>query len=87
MVTEPVLPDKKPDAFTWLINEKERLAGLIKITRDSIEKVKSQYPYTMKSLVINDEKIKARKAELEELISRLKEVIEIYNDKMEKMLR
>lgn len=87
MVTEPVLPEEKPDAISQLIKEKERLFKLLQIVKDRIAEIKSDYPFTMKSLVQSPEKIEARKAELEARIKQLNETLAAYTEKIEKMLR
>jgi ElaB/YqjD/DUF883 family membrane-anchored ribosome-binding protein len=87
MVAEPVLPDNKPDAISQLAKEKERLSGLIQSVRDRIAEIKSEYPYTMKSLVRCPEKIAERRAEFEANIERLNETLAAYTAKVEEMLR
>ena len=51
MVTDPVLPDDKTDAISQLLREKEWLAKLLQSVKDRITEIKSEFPYTMKSLV------------------------------------
>jgi len=87
MVSQPVLPEKSSDAISWLAKEKERLCDMVKKTNDNIEKIKSEYPYTMKALLSSTEKIDELKAELEEKIDKLKELYDFYNLKIEEMLK
>ena len=86
MVSQPVLPDKSSDVISWLAKEKERLCDMLKKTNENIEKIKSEYPYTMKALISNTQKIDELKAELEEKIDKLKELYDFYNLKIEEML-
>jgi type I restriction enzyme M protein len=87
MVTEPALPDDKPDAISQLAKEQERLSKLIQAVNDRIAEIKSEYPYTMKSLVQCPEKIAERKTELEANITQLNETLAAYTAKIDEMLR
>lgn len=51
MVGNSPLPEQHKDALTQLNEEKERLQNLLKTIRDSIEQIKSEYPYTMKEII------------------------------------
>jgi type I restriction enzyme M protein len=87
MVTEPALLEEKPDVIPQLMKEKERLSKLLQSVKDRIAEIKSEYPYTMKSLVQSSEKTEARKAELEASIKQLNETLAAYTAKIEEMLR
>lgn len=86
MVSEPVLTDNNENVMSVLIKEKERLSNLIKIVNGRIAKIKSEYPYTMKSILQSEEKIADKKSELENIILRLNEALESYKTKIEEML-
>lgn len=51
MVGNSPLPEQHKDALTQLSEEKDRLQNLLKAIRDSIEEIKSEYPYTMKEIL------------------------------------
>ncbi len=87
MVSQPVLPEKSTDVISWFDKEKERLCDMVKKTNEIIEKIKSEYPYTMKALISNTEKIDELRDELEEKIDKLKELYDFYNLKIEEMLK
>lgn len=87
MVSESAIPENKEDSMATLVKEKERLTNLLQILKRSIAEIKNEYPYTMKNLVHNEEKIAEKKAELENTISQLKEVLELYKIKIREMLR
>ncbi len=87
MVAEPELPNDMPDAASQLIKEKERLSILLQTVKDQISEIKSEYPYTMKSLVQSPEKTEARKVELEATIRQLNETLATYTTRIEEMLR
>ncbi len=87
MVSEPILSDDHKDAITQLAEEKERLIDLMKTVKESIEKIKSEFPYTVKELINDPKKIAARKAELKSIIHEYEEAIAAYNARIEEMLR
>ncbi|HOG46001.1 MAG TPA: molecular chaperone DnaJ [Anaerolineae bacterium] len=87
MIAKPAIPDARSDGLAFLTKEKARLTELLQTLRDRIAEIKSEYPYTMKSLVQSPEKIQARKAELEERIEQLNRVLVAYTDRVAEMLR
>ena len=87
MVGNSPLPEQHKDALTQLNEEKERLQNLLKTIRDSIEQIKSEYPYTMKEIIEDEEQIEQKKRELENVLSQYNELISIYKAKIEEMIR
>lgn len=87
MVGNSSLPEQHKDALTQLTEEKDRLYNLLKSIRDSIEQIKSEYPYTMKKILEDEEKTEQKKHELENILSQYNELISIYKKKIEEMLR
>ncbi|MDY4969916.1 MAG: hypothetical protein SO101_06630 [Lachnospiraceae bacterium] len=81
------LPEQHKDAITQLTGEKDRLQKLLKSIRDGIEEIKGEYPYTMKEILEDEDKIKQKKQELERIISQYNELILIYKAKIEEMTR
>lgn len=81
------LPEQHKDALTQLNEEKERLQNLLKVIRDSIEQIKSKYPYTMKEIIEDEEQTEQKKKELENILSQYNELISIYKAKIEEMIR
>lgn len=86
MVGSTLLPAKHKDAMTQLVEEKERLQGLIKSIRESIDSIKSKYPYTMKEVVEDEEKTEQKRQELEEVLEKYNEIVDIYKAKIEELL-
>ena len=86
MVDNSPFPDQHKDALTQLSEGKKRLQKLLKSIRDSIEKIKSDYPYTMKEILENEEKTEQKKQELESILSQYNELISIYQAKIEEMI-
>lgn len=74
------------DSISRLRKEKARLEEMIRSVRDSIAKIKQDYPYTMKEILENEDKLAQRKAELEEILQHYTEWIKIYEDKIKEML-
>lgn len=87
MVGNRPLPEQHKDALTQLNEEKERLQNLLKAIRDSIEQIKSEYPYTMKEIIEDEEQTEQKKKELENILSQYNELISIYKAKIEEMIR
>lgn len=87
MISKPTLSDDHKNVMSQLAEEKERLIGLLKTVKDSIEKIKSEFPYTVKELIQDPEKIAARKRELKKIIRQYEEAIAAYKARIEEMLR
>lgn len=87
MVGNSPLPEQHKDAMTQLVEERERLQGLLKSIRESIDNIKSEYPYSMKDILEDTEKTEQKKQELENILSQYNELISIYKAKIEEMLR
>lgn len=60
---------------------------MLKAIRDSIEQIKSEYPYTMKEIIEDEEQTEQKKKELENILSQYNELISIYKAKIEEMIR
>ena len=87
MVGNNPLPEQHKDAMTQLVEERERLQGLLKSIRESIENIKSEYPYTMKDILEDTERTEQKKQELENILEQYNELISIYKSRIEEMLR
>lgn len=70
-----------------LQEEKERLTEMLVLARNEINEIKSQYPYILKELLEDEDKIAAQKISLEKDIEELKDAVETYQSKLEEMLR
>lgn len=71
----------------FMAAEKERLGVLLKRVQDDIDDIKNSYPYTMKALIQNPEKVAARKAESEKRIAELQDILAVYHGRITEMLR
>ena len=95
--TTPVTPEKAENetlrqyAFMrmarQLIEEKEHLLSLLKPIKDSIEDIKSKYPYNLKAIVESEKKTEQMRHELEHVLEQYNELIEIYKQTIDEMLR
>ena len=70
-----------------LAKEKARLTILLKAIRDSIEKIRSEYPYTMKTILADAEKTGQKKRELEHILRQSNELVSFYQAKLKEMMR
>ena len=86
MASEPILPESEDDAMTALIKEHDRLKGLLDSVRQSIQDIKADYPYTLKEILLDEAKVRARKAELESLLGQLRELCAYYEERIQKLL-
>lgn len=86
MVSDP-LTAEIPDSSVKMKHDKERLEQLIKAIKERIDKCKSDYPYTVKELVTDPEKMAARKAEILSVIQQYEEMIASYNVRIDEMMR
>ena len=87
MVGDHKLPEKHQDVLTQLKEEKERLDRMLTFIKESIAKIKSDYPYCVKDILEDENKVEQKKTELEELLKQYKQLVETYNAKIEEMLR
>lgn len=69
MVGNNPLPEQHKDAMTQLVEERERLEGLLKSIRESIENIKSEYPYTMKDILEDTKKTEQKSKNLKVLLN------------------
>lgn len=86
MISESVLPDDEQDAMVQLAREKEHLATLLQSVRDDIAKIKSNFPYTMKKLLQNPEKLADYKTKLTDIMHQYEDMIAIYSQKIKEIL-
>lgn len=87
MVADPVVKPDNENSLTILAKEKERLSKTLELIKEQISEIKSTYPYTMKDLVDDPEKIEEKKAELEDIIQQYKDTFEYYQQKLKEMLK
>ena len=87
MVVDKKISLEHTDALSLLVKEKERLSELIKGLKEDIIKIKSEYPYTMKSLIQDSDKISEKKKELEGIIEKWEKALDFYKSKLSETMR
>ncbi|MGN1169962.1 MAG: coiled-coil domain-containing protein [Acutalibacteraceae bacterium] len=87
MVGGDSLPEQHTDAMAQLAEEKKRLQSAAESVRDSIEKIKSEYPYTLKDIIDDEEKTEQKRLELEKILEQYNELISVYTARIDEMLR
>ena len=86
MVAGSTLPGEPTSSTSQLLKEKERLSKLLQGLKEKIAALKSEYPYTVKSLLLDPEQVQARKARLKSRIEELNLNLAAYKAKIEEML-
>lgn len=86
MIVEHDLPETQKDSLSILREKHTELSGLIRTIQESIDRIKSEYPFTMQHILENAEKRAARKTELEEISAQYAGLIEFYSARLKEML-
>ena len=87
MIGDADLQVNQTDAKARLLEEKKSLEKLLENVREEIQTIKSEYPYTMKELLADDEKVEARKRELELIISKYEEIAGVYKARIDELMK
>ena len=87
MIGDADLQVTQTDAKARLLEEKKSLEKLLENVREEIQTIKSEYPYTMKELLADDEKVEARKRELELIISKYEEIAGVYKARIDELMK
>lgn len=87
MVGNDTVPEQHENVMTQLAKEQKRLQDVMKSIQEETDEIKSDYPYTMKELLEDEEKRKQQKQELESILAQYNELISIYEAKIKEMLR
>ena len=87
MIGDADLQVTQTDAKARLLEEKKSLEKLLENAREEIQTIKSEYPYTMKELLADDEKVEARKRELELIISKYEEIAGVYKARIDELMK
>ena len=74
------------DEMSQLAEERDRLLNMVMSVRESIDKIKTAYPYTMKDIIEDEERIKKKKLELESILEQYSELLLLYKEKLEEIL-
>ena len=77
----------KTDSSTELYRQKERLEKALTTIQEEIAKIKSEFPYTMKSFLSDKEKIEEKKKELDSIIQQYQDMVKYYQEQLDKLVR
>lgn len=86
MVSDSPLNEISESGLGALIKECERLSDMIKKVKDDIKKVKNDYPYIMKSVVGDENKMAEKKASIEEKIEYWSNMASYYEGRVNELL-
>ncbi len=87
MVSEPVVPEKSVDAMTMLKENADSLDKMVSVIRKNIDDIKNRYPYTMKDIVEDKEKIEQRRTEIQSILEQYNDGISLYQTKINELMR
>ena len=74
------------DSLSLLRQEQDRLTMLLQKITDKINKIKSEYPYTLKKLISTPEKIKEEKEKLQNIIADFQNLLTAYQARINTLL-
>ncbi len=86
MISEPPLLPCTDDSLSLLRQERDRLTMLLQKITDKINKIKSEYPYTLKKLISTPEKIKEEKEKLQNIIADFQNLLTAYQARINTLL-
>ena len=86
MISNNHSEDDNTDNIEKMRNELIRLDRMISSINGDIEKIKSEYPYTMKDILFDKEQLNQRKQELKDNIDQCNELVSFYETKIQHLL-
>lgn len=86
MISNNHSEDDNTDNIEKMRNELIRLDRMISSINGDIEKIKSEYPYTMKDILFDKEQLNQRKQELKDNIDQCNELVSFYKTKIQHLL-
>lgn len=86
MVKEVELPDSNEDGMAVLVREEKRLLEVLEILSDEIQKIKTEYPYSKRNFVKDEEAVQEKKMELEAVIAQFNDAVIRYKAILRDML-
>lgn len=87
MIGGAVREDDEISGLEQMKNEKKRLRDILNVLKERIAEIKTKYPYTLKEYIKDEETIEKHRLKLTQRISELQEAVEVYQNKIEEMLR
>ena len=86
MISNNHSEDDNTDNIEKMRNELIRLDRMISSINGDVEKIKSEYPYTMKDILFDKEQLNQRKQELKDNIDQCNELVSFYKTKIQHLL-
>ncbi len=86
MAGDPVLPEETPDALGTLRQERDRLYALLDDIKAGIVRIKSEYPYTVKEIVQDEQKVDECRRQLEELLEQYQQAVAYYKARINEIV-
>lgn len=86
MISNNHSEDDNTDNIEKMRNEVIRLDRMISSINGDIEKIKSEYPYTMKDILSDKEQLNQRKQELKDNIDQCNELVSFYKTRIQNLL-
>ena len=86
MISNNHSEDDNTDNIEKMRDELIRLDRMISSINGDIEKIKSEYPYTMKDILFDKEQLNQRKEELKDNIDQCNELVSFYKTKIQHLL-
>ena len=86
MISNNHSEDDNTDNIEKMRNELIRLDRMISSINGDIEKIKSEYPYTMKDILFDKEQLNQKKQELKDNIDQCDELVSFYKTKIQNLL-
>ena len=86
MISNNHSEDDNTDNIEKMRDELIRLDRMISSINGDVEKIKSEYPYTMKDILFDKEQLNQRKQELKDNIDQCNELVSFYKAKIQNLL-
>lgn len=86
MISNNHSEDDNTDNIEKMRDELIRLDRMISSINGDVEKIKAEYPYTMKNILFDKEQLNQRKEELKDNIDQCDELVSFYKTKIQNLL-
>lgn len=85
-ISDPVPPEMDVDSITSLRRERDRLIPLLAGLKESIAKIKSQFPYTAKEILLDEKRVEQCRNQLKTLLKQYQESAANYKARIREMM-
>ena len=84
-ISDPVLPEMDENSITSLRQERDRLIPLLSDLKERIAKIKLQFPYTVKEIVIDEIRVEQYRNQLKTILKQYQESVANYKARIREM--